>query len=349
MITFEQANAIHEQHPTIIGRKTFGNAVLFDYYYKDYQLFNTVPGIRDLRGAVFIDGELASLPFHAFFNVGESKAELSFSGYYSEKQDGSMLQVSSHRGQLIVGSRASLEGYVAREAPISEELAAFAHENDEYTFLFEFLDPGHMIVLRHTKPELVFLAARSKVTGEYRHDFSPPGTTINEVMPLTPEIWGRIQPELDESSEREGVVMFTDGDFWKYKIDWYLGLHRLTSDRRPSNYLAAWADGTLDDSLAVLNRYGRDDVIEEILSSVNSFVGELTDTLHQMVKVAAAKTTAKDIALSLERSTIIETMVFAEVMSAFRDNRLDDLGVMFQNIRSRFDKGRFKKYLREED
>lgn len=350
MITFDIANKIFEENPTVFGRKVFGDMVLFDYYYKDYALFNSDPYIRDLRGVVFTEtGELASLPFHAFFNVGESDKQLTYNGYYSEKQDGSMLQLSSHNGRLIVGSRSSLSGYVAQSAPVSPELEEFIHENGDYTFLFEFLDPGHMIVLRHTEPELVFLAARSKITGAYRHDFSPPGTRENPVRELRSEMWDSLEDELRNSTEREGIVMWTDNDFWKYKIEWYVDLHKITTVRSPVNYLTAWQEGTLDDSISVLARYGRHDLVAEIHEVVNAFTLVLSESVNRITDVALTKETAKDIALSVSRENTVDSMVFGSVMKAFRGGYLNDRGLIFQTVRDSLGTMGIKRYLQENE
>lgn len=352
MLTLARAEELYENNPSLLKRAELGRFVLFDYRVKDYDLFNTHLEARDMRGIIFDkeSGRVVSRPFHAFYNVGENGPLPSFHGVYGEKQDGSLAQITMYEDELVVASRGSMQGYVNERATplVDEALQETLRRNDHLTYLFELLDPEHPIVLRHETLELVFLAARNKETGEYLLDADlPPGIRKNGYLPLTPEVWKEIVQRQETEEETEGVILICDGEYFKYKTPWYVDLHKITTDRRPADYIIAWAEDRLDDVESILKEYNRLDVLAEIQQTVSAVQEDITMVVADMRERALTKGTAKEIALELQpTTTTLEKSAFSRIMHAFRSGTLHDADGIEAEVRQMFrEPSRVKKYL----
>lgn len=345
-ITLAQAEKFKKDYPSMFSRKEYGSLVLFDYHYKDPEVMGYDSPARDLRGIIFDqDGTVASLPLRTFYNTKELPGrEPSYNGYYSEKQDGSMVQMSWHRGRLLVASRSSMSGYVATSVKISPDLEAYIKAYPEYTFMFEFLDPDHTIVIPHHKEELVFLVARHKTSGEYSHDFYPPGTRVNKRYPLQTGEWNQIKESLD-TKHTEGVVIWSDGDFWKYKTPWYIGLHSVATNFRPESVLYIWAIGEFDDLSSIMREYDREDLLRESEELISEFSDRLEDVANRLLSLARSSATAKEAALTLPRRTALEKIMFGAVMEAYRKDALQDSGFILNRVKNTLTINKVKEIL----
>jgi T4 RnlA family RNA ligase len=349
-MNLQKADAIFARYPAVLKRQENDGLVLFDYHYADWGMFNECPEAREFRGIVFdvSTGMIASLPFHKFFNVNENEEtkeeRLIFRGSASIKQDGSMTQLSSHNGRLIVASRSSLTGYVNKEVQMylqtHPEIVEFVLQNPSHTFLFEYLDPQAPIVLRPTHKELVFLNARDKFTGvyEFRRFFHEVPARVTPVRELDPTLWrDYFKPYLENVENEEGFVLHLDNQgMYKVKTLWYVRSHKLVTEQSPKGYVQQWSEGTLDDSLSSLAILGHNNVAAEAQAVIVQVQELLKNRLNFLLESGVQQEmTAKEVAITLRQrvSHPVDNLLFAELMSAFRAGKLHDIGEILNNVR----------------
>jgi RNA ligase len=111
------------------------------------------------------------------------------------------------------------------------------------TPLFEFVSPDNRIVLKYDEPELVLLAIRHNITGEY---LDIEGLRSNEFFPVVPS-YGALDGDFDEyiarqrgKEGREGdIIRFVDGHMLKIKNDWYVRIHKVKDKIRTDRHVLA--------------------------------------------------------------------------------------------------------------
>lgn len=336
---YATAQALYAKHATALKRQRVGDLELLSYAYADWAMFRDDPVTRNFRGIVYHvpSGEVASLPFAKFFNVGEKPETtgLEIKGYGQVKHDGSMVQMSGHRGRLIVASRSSLDGYVNARASqlVTPELREFVLAHERWTFLFELEDADQPVVVPHQETRLVFLNARDKRTGEYLWDETPTGAPLPppvERLPV-PISWpmrlepGSLERWLKEAEREriEGFVLWVKGyGPVKIKTPWYLKAHGIVTGYRPRDWVAAWAQGNLDDvagvlgALGAINRLDRMRAFEESLNrEVSARIGAALEALE------IGSGDFKTIALTLRRvlgEGAVDALLFGVLMGLAR-------------------------------
>lgn len=229
---------------------------------------------RECRGIIFDrNGKIIRRPLQKFFNVGE-KEEVQVGNFdlfntphhILEKLDGSMIAVFAPTpGNLIFGTKM---GHTEVSIPAQQYAfdnpgyVPFAQEfiNEGWTPIFEWTSRKQRIVLDYPEDNLIMIAARHMITGEYmsyddmlyncdvydiplveHRDFS--GKDIHQVLSLTRDL-------IDE----EGfVIRFHNGHQVKAKSDWYIAIHKAKEailwDRHIVNMIL---ENTLDDVKANL-------------------------------------------------------------------------------------------------
>jgi len=196
---------------------------------------------RECRGIMFDhDGKILSRPFHKFFNVGERDEtqmhviDMSQQHVIMEKMDGSMIRPILVDGYLRLATKMGVTS-VAMQA---EEWLAAQSENVKswlrscielgITPLFEWVSPLNQIVLNYDEADLVLLAMRDNITGEYK-----PADTKDIPFTIVP-VYGSMQGDIKEyvarqreAEDREGdIIRFADGQMLKIKNDWYVRIHK---------------------------------------------------------------------------------------------------------------------------
>ena len=200
---------------------------------------------RECRGLIFdLDGIIMSRPFHKFFNVGEREEtqshaiDLSVGHTIMEKMDGSMIRPLLVDGYLRLGTKMGVttvsmqaeEWLVAQDPALKEWLLSYMEQG--YTPLFEWISPDNQIVLDYDDADLVLLAIRNNLFGEYLDLFEE----IKEIdCPFTVvSQYGSIELGLNDymdiarkQENREGdIIRFADGHMVKIKNDWYVRIHK---------------------------------------------------------------------------------------------------------------------------
>jgi hypothetical protein len=199
-----------------------------------------------------LDGKPVSLAFKKFFNLTEApqltpdptEKDLKTANIIA-KLDGSLLAVSTYKGQLIHRTRGTFNaenldnGF---EIDILKEKYPQAFDNkwvnsEEYTLIFEWLSDTNRIILLYpdcpdiklvgcvkhsdymyfTQKELDELALEIKVSRPYAASFK----SMEDVL-----------KSVEDLKEEEGFCIYFNGDqdIKKVKSPWYLALHRFKSN-----------------------------------------------------------------------------------------------------------------------
>jgi RNA ligase len=209
---------------------------------------------REARGLIFDrDGNIMSRPFHKFFNVNERaetqthEIDMSQPHVIMEKMDGSMIRPILVDGYLRLATKMGVTN-VAMEA--EAWLAAQDSEYKDwlrvymangYTPIFEWVSPFNQIVLAYEIEDLVLLAIRDNVTGEYL-DLNEeleaiycPFTVVRSYGSMEGNILEYIARQRGAEGREGDIIRFADGHMLKVKNDWYVRIHktidRITFDR----------------------------------------------------------------------------------------------------------------------
>ena len=197
---------------------------------------------RECRGILFDkNGKILSRPFHKFFNISEREEtqihnlDMTQPHVIMEKMDGSMIRPVLMDGELYLGTKMGITD-IANDALAWLNTNGYNYkgwlrscvEND-ITPLFEWISPKNQIVISYDNRDLVLLACRNNVTGEY---FMP---NDDDVCPFTivPQ-YGSLNGNLGEYIERQrkaegregDIIRFSNGHMYKVKNDWYVRIHK---------------------------------------------------------------------------------------------------------------------------
>jgi T4 RnlA family RNA ligase len=160
--------------------------------------------------------------------------------------DGSMIRPMIVNGVFRLGTKMGVtDTSIAAEAIYTGEQRSWMDlaMKQHVTPLFEFVSPDNRIVLKYDKPELVLLAIRNNITGEY---LDIEGLRGNEFFPVVPS-YGSLDGNFDEyiarqrgKEGREGdIIRFDDGHMLKIKNDWYVRIHKVKDKIRTDRHVLA--------------------------------------------------------------------------------------------------------------
>jgi RNA ligase len=211
---------------------------------------------RECRGLIFDrDGNIMSRPFHKFFNVNEREEtqahvvalDLLFDHVIMEKMDGSMIRPILIDGYLRLATKMGVTN-VAMQA--EEWLAAqdseykrwiHSYMSSGYTPIFEWVSPFNQIVLAYEIEDLVLLAIRDNVTGEYLDlaeelaEIRCPFNVVRSYGSMEGNITDYIARQRGVEGREGDIIRFANGHMLKVKNDWYVRIHktidRITFDR----------------------------------------------------------------------------------------------------------------------
>ena len=257
-------------------------------YYKTHVL-------RECRGIAFdLDGNIISRPFHKFFNYGERESTnyLNFEYPHTilEKLDGSMIHPIKRVFPVVDENDNVIEEIIsfslATKAGVGTDTAMRAEMwlNDEVsnkrhraycsfienciknnqTPIFEWCSNKDRIVVNHEEEDLVLLAIRDNVTGEYlsynKLQYArPPEVSIVKERALTKKEILNFQKE---NETEEGFVIYYKDKMIKIKTDWYCLIHKTKDEIRfEKNMLRIILEDNLDDILPMITDKDREVVL----------------------------------------------------------------------------------------
>jgi RNA ligase len=220
-----------------------------------------------------------SRPFHKFFNVNEREetqthaVDMTQPHVIMEKMDGSMIRPILVDGYLRLATKMGVtevamqaEQWLAAQNPSLKEWLRL-YMNSGYTPLFEWVSPLNQIVLTYETADLVLLAIRNNVTGEYL-DLSEEMKEIPcpfSIVPQYGSVEGNISDYIARQREAEGregdIIAFANGHRLKVKNDWYVRIHKaLDRVRFDRNIVNLIINEEMDDVVPMMP----DDVIEKV-------------------------------------------------------------------------------------
>ena len=213
---------------------------------------------RECRGIIFdTDGWIMSRPFHKFFNVGEREEtliqniDMSRDHVIMEKMDGSMIRPmwydESGTGDFGFGLGTKMgitDTAVAAHKIIRKDQTAWMIQEakEGRTPLVEFVSPENRIVIEYDTPDLVLLAVRVNLTGEYLDIEQLRGKVPFTVVPTYGQVEGDFAEYLERERNaegREGFIISFGGEMHKGKNDWYVRIHKVKDKIRTDRHIAA--------------------------------------------------------------------------------------------------------------
>ena len=301
-------NTIDDVLPHINGRPEFGINERDDYTVICYnvQMPNTFDIMmddlhgslirRECRGILFNNnGRIISRPFEKFFNLNEkqetsqSLVDLSVKHHIAEKVDGSLIRIFSTEpgGVLRFGTKRG-ETDIAADAEryartvLGSEFMEWARTVVDcgFTPLFEWVAPQNRIVIDYDDEQLVLLAIRENITGEYVAELDKFGTymvPVAECIEYSDDINGLIEA-VSSFTDREGIVLYFPelNRRIKMKSDWYVNAHRAKELINQDRHLMLLAlDNKLDDVLPLLMDTHREIAVKKV-EKVNQLINART-------------------------------------------------------------------------
>jgi RNA ligase len=211
---------------------------------------------RECRGLIFDNaGNIMSRPFHKFFNINEREEtqshfvalDVMFDHVIMEKMDGSMIRPILVDGYLRLATKMGVtnvamdtEAWLAAQDSEYKEWLRFYMDNG-YTPIFEWVSPFNQIVLAYEIEDLVLLAIRDNVTGEYLDlaeelaEIRCPFNVVRSYGSMEGNITDYIARQRGVEGREGDIIRFTNGHMLKVKNDWYVRIHktidRITFDR----------------------------------------------------------------------------------------------------------------------
>lgn len=225
---------------------------------------------RECRGLIFDkQGNLISRPFQKFFNVNEREEtqvqHIDFSKPHRilSKLDGSMIRPIRINGDWRLGTKMGItdvamqaEAYIADKPHFAKFFDFCEHLGENgVTPIFEWLSRQQRIVIDYPVDELVLLAVRDNLTGEYYVYEMLEKISREFNMGIVRQFPGSMQSMqdlIDHTRAAEGiegyVVRFDDGMMVKIKGDWYVQIHKAKEQiGREKNLIAMLLDNNIDD------------------------------------------------------------------------------------------------------
>lgn len=242
-----------------------------DYVISKERTFETAL-MRELRGIKFCarTGNIIARPLHKFFNIGEPRAaikneNLPYAEFF-EKLDGSMVHLTHvGSGELHTRKGASEQALMAQEFVAGknnyQDLFNWC-ETNMYTPIFEYVSPRNRIVIKYTYDDLILLAVRNMITGEYL-DYKKiaQGFLIPYVHKV--DVQGiNIKEFIENKTDYEGVVVRYGDQFAKMKTPDYLIKHRAVDQLKfEKDVIVLCLDDLIDDIIPLLDEYLKDKLI----------------------------------------------------------------------------------------
>lgn len=264
---------------------------------------------KETRGTTFHKetGEIVSLPFEKFFNVGEKEwtqpatvawdMQYTWTSYVAEKRDGSMITGVVVNDKVRVKTKKSFYSDVAIEAqahlPHAEEKFIKWCARYDLCPIFEFTSPNNKVVIDYgQEPGYTLLAIRSMNDGSYaRRDLveSLANTWNIPVVPTADITFEQMQKAVETTEGIEGWVIYAPNGRYKIKTKWYCDRHRLI-DIRERDIARFVVEEILDDMIPNLIA-GECDMtrVAQIEKSVVDGISELKTIAYEAAKDAVSK------------------------------------------------------------
>lgn len=249
---------------------------------------------RECRGLIFDRaGNIMSRPFHKFFNINEREetqahcVDISQPHVIMEKMDGSMIRPIFVDGHLRLATKMGVtevamqaETWLAAQDPMLKQWMAIMMAQG-ITPIFEWVSPFNQIVLAYETADLVLLALRNNITGEYLDVGDPKDDKLWTVVPQYGSVAGNLADYIARQRGAEGregdIIRFADGHMLKIKNDWYVRIHKTMDKIRYDRHIVELIlNEEVDDAIPMLPQHEADRVRE--------FERRFAERLHSLVE-----------------------------------------------------------------
>ena len=249
---------------------------------------------RECRGITFnSQGNIASRPFHKFFNIGErestQKNNLPWDDVHCvmEKLDGSMITTCIGNNKVYCRTKKTFDSDTAKFAQSFLDTKENIQNLCRYlnskglSPIFEYTSPTMRIVVNYTEENLQLLAIRELVSGaylprsvvsEFAADFSVDVVPVLDIEPA--DIFNTIA----NLENCEGyIVQFNNGDMVKLKSEWYMSLHHTCVFKRTRDIAEMCLDETLDDFKGYLKDSAAGESLAKVLDIEKIVAADILD------------------------------------------------------------------------
>jgi RNA ligase len=277
----------------------------------DNKLFNCHYA-RECRGITFWNdtGYIAIRPFQKFFNIGERTEtlpeKLDWNNILSitEKIDGSICTTMVINDNVVAKSMSSFDSVHAQRMTQyinkNANLVKFCKRvwDMGYTPIFEYVAPEFQIVIPYEKEELILLAVREMMSGDYisQHNilglFANCGIKETDMNIITSEHAGfqdynNLKDMLTRLKNSEGyVIHFNSGQMVKAKTLWYVQLHRCKAQLSEKNVAESCLTGDIDDIKGMMITMGLDiTIVNEIDIIVQRGLNSLIEQTEKLFRL----------------------------------------------------------------
>lgn len=355
---FPTIKTIDDVLPAVEGRDEFIVADKGDYVVVNYNVgfedtFDIDPENpllgqlrRECRGIIFYpDGRIMSRPFHKFFNIGEREETLTRNidmtrdHFVMEKMDGSMIRPLFVDDEVRLGTKMGITdtSLAAEEITTHHELKWMKEAMAVgLTPLFEFISPDNRIVLEYNRSELVLLAVRRNITGDYL-SFDQIGQTPFEIVPRYGSVEGTLEDYIARQrglEGREGDIISFGNEMHKLKNDWYVRIHKVKDKIRTDRHiLALLLENELDDVYPHLDENDYNRVKKYERDFHNAFQKTLEDlNVRAIFAIERAKGDRKQLATKILPESGMDKKLWGFIFGAADGKDMNDL--LMRRVRS---------------
>lgn len=287
--------------------------------------------LREGRGLIFsTKGKILSRPLHKFFNLGEREDSSNIDFFRNhlimDKLDGSMIRPFFTQNKIRWGTKMGVTdiSYQVEEfLKDKKNYIDFANDmlKKDFTPIFEWISKKQRIVLEYDNDDLVLLAIRNNITGEYvnrnilekiKEEYS---LSLVDVVDIDlrnlskDEIYKKINQFM---KNKEGVVVsFDDGEMIKIKTEQYVNIHKAKDQINDDKMIVkSILNNTIDDVLVLFDKNSKEYVtltekIEKFDKGMINFL-KIVSEYHGKSK----KMNRKDFALDTTIDPFIKNIVF---------------------------------------
>lgn len=278
----------------------------FSRFFKDSML---------TRGIIFdlADFSIVTLPFEKFYNVGEKNTTMKTldkklekkTGYYVEKLDGSLINLSNYKGTVLV----STKGGLSRQKLTYNGEEVFSHVNSVYetyltdgftqavldnpnkTLLAELIVPDEPHIIDYSEKDygLHLVGVRDNITGmkftqpevqafSNQYDLNYVGyTEFTNTDSMVAFV------ESDDFKNKEGVVIYIGNDIYKFKRNDYNTSHKLHFYN-----LSVGNKNTVTNIFKLLFDMVKDETFDDYISKVQPDKKEQLTNMYQLIEERVA-------------------------------------------------------------
>ena len=245
-------------------------------------LFEIYHGIlRECRGTVINleTRELVTAPFRKFANMNEweetkqenimQMMEHASVVEYSNKLDGSLIIARAVNGEVRLFSSGNISEEIAvqigwAKSHLTEAHKRFLLDHEDYTCMFELIDPRESHVVPINRPAGIYLLGMRDIrNGSLRHYYEVIGLAAEYGIPAThlfdktfAEILEMVKTE--SHNDIEGFVVNIDGYRVKIKCEDYLAFQRVRNNFTHNDLIPLFLSESIDDAFSYMTDVDRE-------------------------------------------------------------------------------------------